>query len=177
MTWKASATPAGRPLSRLVPSMRPTEEIGFGSSPIAAATPSSLWTTPTVEDASRTGSAENWRRYREESFWPGCRLRDETQSVQSALWSTPTAKCSEGSQTHRSGARSSELLLQGQAEATELGVMPYGSLERTAKPGGLNPAFVCWLMGYPVGWLFAAPPGNPQPRRKKKITGSAVLAP
>ena len=35
LTWKASATPAGRPLSRLVPSTRPTVEIDCG-----------LWPTP-----------------------------------------------------------------------------------------------------------------------------------
>lgn len=42
LTWKASATPAGRSLSRLVPSMRRTAETDFG-----------LWPTPTAADHAR----------------------------------------------------------------------------------------------------------------------------
>jgi hypothetical protein len=43
-------------------------------------------------------------------------LEHQSVSVATTLWSTPTAKCSEGSQTHRSGERSGELLLNGQAD-------------------------------------------------------------
>src|SRR5690606_9619994 len=39
LTWRASDTPAGRPLSRLVPSTRPTD-----------GTASGLWPTPTTRD-------------------------------------------------------------------------------------------------------------------------------
>jgi len=31
----------------------------------------------------------------------------------------------------------------------------------TAKPGALNPAFVCWLMGYPDAWINCAPSAMP----------------
>ncbi len=47
LTWKASATPAGRPLSRLVPSTRPT-----------GGTVSGLWPTPTARDHTNFGTAE-----------------------------------------------------------------------------------------------------------------------
>lgn len=39
-----------------------------------------------------------------------------TEERESSSWATPTAKCAEDSQTHRSGARSAELLLTGQAK-------------------------------------------------------------
>jgi len=56
------------------------------------------------------------------------------------LWSTPSAKAAEDSQTHRSKDRSAELLLTGQAKSL-CGVR-----------ARLNPRFVEWLMGLPPGW-------------------------
>lgn len=37
------------------------------------------WFTPTVEDATRQGSAEAWMKYRREQHWPSARLRNEIQ--------------------------------------------------------------------------------------------------
>jgi hypothetical protein len=44
------------------------------------------WQTPTVEDASRQGSAEDFRKYQEEGQTSGCRLRNQVK-----MWPTPRA--------------------------------------------------------------------------------------
>ena len=75
------------------------------------------------------------------------------------LWATPTVADTEGGRMSRSGERSGELLLHGQARAL-LG-LPDPS---TIPPGGnssryglvLNPWFVERLMGWPTGWTACA---------------------
>jgi hypothetical protein len=69
LTWKASATPSGRQLSRLVPSMRPTGEIASG-----------LWPTPAASDGMRGGTITE--------AMTGQSL---PQRVNAVLWPTPTA--------------------------------------------------------------------------------------
>jgi len=92
------------------------------------------------------------------------------------FWGTPNAKIAEDSQTHRSGARSGELLLTGQAKAWATPTTrdwksedpaqspdhspPLGrqvlQTEPDGKPGSpravLNPYFVEALMGLPPSW-------------------------
>lgn len=75
---------------------------------------SQTWATPTEGDAKAAGS----------------------------LWQTPTAKCAEDSQTHRSKERTDELLLTGQAQAQsnlwatpDTGTSPAGHGRRGGKPG------------------------------------------
>ena len=83
LTWKASVTPAGRSLFRLVPSMRPIEEIASG-----------LWPTPTAVD-----------RVRNEETMAKCaafRKRNAGQNTvplylgevaeRTALWPTPNQR-------------------------------------------------------------------------------------
>lgn len=70
-----------------------------------------LWQTPAVPSGGRMGLRTEEGREGQERH-----LEHQSVSVATTLWSTPTAKCSEGSQTHRSGERSGELLLNGQAD-------------------------------------------------------------
>jgi hypothetical protein len=83
LTWKASATPAGRSLSRLVPSTRPTGETASG-----------LWPTPQTADA-KTGSI-GWEAASERHAANGVHkqmgLRDLVPRTAAALWPTATAK-------------------------------------------------------------------------------------
>lgn len=46
-----------------------------------------FWQTPTTEDAGRTGSAEDMRKYVEDGQTSGCRLRNQVQ-----MWPTPTGQ-------------------------------------------------------------------------------------
>jgi hypothetical protein len=58
-----------------------------------------------------------------------------------AVWQTPSAADADGGHRRRGGTRSDELLLSGQAQHAD-GVTT----------GSLNPTWVEWLMGFPLGW-------------------------
>jgi hypothetical protein len=48
------------------------------------------------------------------------------------------------------------------------GLAPAGSSATTEKPGALNPAFVCWLMGFPPEWDACAPTETQSSRRSRQ---------
>ena len=76
----------------------------------------------------------------------------------SSRWPTPAVADTTGGRMTRSGDRSGEMLLKGQAAAfslrdqtTETPGLPSSTHPRTSRPQ-LNPMFVEWLMGWPIGW-------------------------
>jgi hypothetical protein len=85
-------------------------------------------------------------------------------AVTLALWGTPRVTTNGGWGTPEAPDKSR---LENQVLAGSS-----GSSTAKARRGALNPEFVCWLMGYPVGWLFAAPLNAPA-RRTKKNTRTA----
>ena len=87
-----------------------------------------MWQTPTVEDAGRTGSADDWGKYENEGQTSGCRLRNQ-------IWATPTASTGGPEPEGKTGRRL---------------VTQVASMD--AERGSLNPDWVEWLMGWPVGW-------------------------
>lgn len=114
------------------------------------------WMTPTVEDASRQGSAAAWMKYREEQHFPSARLRNEVQMV-AAYMPTPTVADEQGGRKTRSGSRSNEPLLNGLCfEMEPTGPTPNGSSATTTKRGAPNPVFAFWLMGFPDEWISGA---------------------
>jgi len=72
-----------------------------------------------------------------------------------ALWATPTARDYRYPNSQESQERRNTDRARGQQLVNQVahGATPSGSPERTAKPAGLSPEFVCWLMGFPNGWL------------------------
>lgn len=77
-------------------------------------------------------------------------------------WETPGVALTEGSRLSRGGNRADELLLTGQAIALSSSSSPqaqstdagpqFSEIRRV-----LNPLFVEWLMGWPIGWTDSAP--------------------
>ena len=139
LIWRLKTTPAGMSISRLAPWTPPTS--------VSEAT-GSLWPTPKAANAGPDFA-------KIERSKTGLSL----QTMQAlTLW--PTPKASAAGETSRSGDRKDEPLMGGlmrRLAETELsGQTPNGSLATTAKRGAPNPAFPCWLMGYPAEWLLGA---------------------
>lgn len=183
LTWKASATPAGRSLSRLVPSIRPIDEIDFG-----------LWPTPTSLAKAKDGNNEAGNSaglvaIRKHALWATASARDWKDSPgmattgvnpdgstrnrldqlprQAALYPTPKASAA-GPDFAKADRSATGMSLPTIAVIQQLGAEPSGPSAQTEKPGALNPAFVCWLMGFPPEWENCAPTAMPSSRRSRQ---------
>lgn len=142
LTWKTQDMPAGLPICRLQASARRT---------VANACSGAAWPTPKASDE-RGGMAE---RFKGADSLNG--RRSNLNDAMAAAWATPTL-CGNH---NRKGASPTS----GDGLATQIiGATPNGSHATTAKCGAPNPAFPCWLMGYPAEWLYHAP----APRRRAK---------
>ncbi len=125
-----------------------------------------VWPTPTVND-SRGGRNNTSGRSNPDSkhhsgttlcdaVWPTPTSRDHKDGpycpnvpvnglLGRTVWPTPTSLAHAKDGNNEAGNSAGLVAIRKHAMAT-------GSPERTEKPGALNPAFVCWLMGYPTGW-------------------------
>jgi hypothetical protein len=108
-------------------------EVARGRSPDLAAQVTAMWPTARANDS--TGAKIPPGRM------GGVALKTAVQGV----W--PTPKRSDFTPGHASGAADSR-----RSNLNDK-VMVNGSSAPTEKPGALNPAFVCWLMGYPTAWV------------------------
>jgi hypothetical protein len=185
LIWKVKTTPAKALIFRLAVSTRRTSDpdcIG--------------WQTPTVEDASRQGNGDHWMKYKEGNYTTGCRLRNEIHAA--TTWPTPrSVDGDKGSRTpdgcikeiERKG-RLDDLpsmvthstwptpttrdgkdgsYCPNVPENALLGRTVWkGDEAQTEKRGALNPAFVCWLMGFPPEWESCAPTAMPSSRRSRQ---------
>lgn len=181
LIWKASATPAKRLLFRLVPSMPRTEETAAPFWPTVCATEARqglqirregkkgtqqslstavrLWPTPRANDAEKRGEVSSDPRNGLPGavrFWPtptaeqcgmtattgGRPIEKSTKlstqvylAEQAKLFPTPTARDYKSPDTNPDSKRFSQ--------KTELNSLVGGQL---------NPTWVEWLMGFPLGW-------------------------
>ena len=110
-----------------------------------------LWATPAARD-NKSGQAS------QETLNKNARPLNEQATM---LWSTPGKADADGEHLTRSGDRSNEILLPGQAKAFQCGppapTTPTDGQELLPQTRRLNPRFVEWLMGWPHGWTDFAP--------------------
>lgn len=161
LTWKAKATPRGRLLFQLAPSMPDTEETGCGLLPTptsqnakhGAATDweienrpnhlhviAALWPTPAAQDAKNATLPPSQI---DRDTLPGAILRERQ------MWPTPRA----GSDVMCGGTGHWQML-----QGTEL---------ETGR-GNLNPQWVEWLMGYPIEHTALNPSVTPLSRKSPR---------
>ncbi len=198
LTWKESTTPAGRPLSRLVPSTRPIAGIDSGlwptpmahearlgyqrrrgdtkgsqeslttvvvnvSAPLDDPRIAGLWPTPTASLADKgVRSTEGAIREAARNHGPDL----AAVAAAAAMW--PTATATDASRGMTPPRPQDTGVPLNQAVALAAGIRPDGSSATTEKPGALNPAFVCWLMGFPAAWDACAPTATPSSRKSRQ---------
>lgn len=199
LTWKVSGTTAEGLLSRLVPSTPRTVEIdsgllleadywrtprasdgekggpnqafGAGGQPLPAqAYQAAHWSTPTVRDANSLAKCTRGAG----SMAKGNQLIEPlvVQVHSAAMWPSPTLPS--GGQTWPEGTTLEGMRPDGKKSQVTLnnvvhGILQSGLSATTGKRGVLNPAFPCWLMGYPIVWVFcgaSAMQSLPRSRRK-----------
>ena len=152
LTWKVSATKSGRSVYRLVPSMPRISGNGSG-----------LWPTLSAQMAGdnedflsslQTKNGEPWQ-LGQRAYNPATGVHvQKTLNRAVKMWPTPTM----------GDYRSPNLnpAKKGQIEPASGHALP-------AKVGGqLNPTWVEWLMGYPVGWTDLGDSVTPSSRRSRK---------
>jgi len=167
LIWKEVATPAGRQIFRLSRSTPRT----FAS---ASTGSHSTWPTPRSSDE-KNGNGKTGNRTPEAAHKAGWTLPELTR----ATWPTPVAnpdnktpeahlamklRMGERDGTHSNRTAITDL----QVMAKAFGTTTFGSPDQTAKPGALNPAFPCWLMGYPTEWESCAPTATPSSHKSRR---------
>lgn len=142
-TWKLKATPAARLYWAHTASVHRIK--GKGSTGQPDVTP---WQTPSVEDAGREGSAQNWQQYANQGKTTQCRLRNE---VHLSPWPTPQ-------EDDASNVRPSEKRRETLAKVISQFASGIHTGSSTAKVSAnayrLNPGFAGWLMGFPALWTL-----------------------
>lgn len=146
LTWKVKATPAGRLLFRLVPSMPRTEETEYGSLP-------ALLKTPTASEGE--GGVMEIREGTNAHY----KLRDQI----AAFLPTPKAQNANAPGIHGNGGQDLQTAITLLPTMTVSG--KYNRKGLTPKSGDglataigkntgmmLQPEFAEWMMGFPEGW-------------------------
>ena len=172
LIWSAKATKSGRLYYQLVPSMLATDETEFG-----------LWATPAASTGGgipMDAEAKGWKW--EGSYWrrpDGSKF--QTQLIdQARMWPTPTVngnynargasqKSGDGLATavkkagmfpppptrdYKGGRKAETLEAKGRLPTNSL---PDLVNSQAGETGPLNPSFLEWLMGFPIGWTELKP--------------------
>ena len=181
LTWKAKDTPHGRLLFQLAPSMPRTDETGYGlwltptcsesvvdvekfkarmekyrngttmpNLAMQVSTVARMWPTP---DATPRGPAKNWTGTRPSGAKEALTLQTAVK-----MWPTPTTR-------DYKGANSEEHLAKARGHHDQL---PNAVKMQGHKDGQLNPTWVEWLMGFPLGWTGLDASETPSSRKSQK---------
>jgi DNA (cytosine-5)-methyltransferase 1 len=128
LTWRENTTKSGNSYYRLLPSMRTTEETESSSLP----TEIPLWPTPTVKG-----------NYNKKGLSAKSGDGLATAVKKSSLWPTPTTR------DYKGGRKPETLQAKGRLPSNSL---PDSVNHAEGETGQLNPEWVEWLMGFPIGW-------------------------
>ena len=168
LIWKEKATPAGRSISRLAPSMRRTSDSG-----------SIGWPTPCVPNGGRqpkggamslTGQTPDGMKRQVDLHFVARHILTEgggnahlpIQARESASWPTPQAGTPAQNGYNEAGGtdftRKIDVIegLRETVNGRRSGPTPNSGSAQTEKRGALNPEFVFWLMGCPAEWVSCA---------------------
>ena len=135
LTWKAKATPAGRLYFQLVPSAPITEETEYG-----------LWRTPAATSGGTPKALLEGQTTRASGHKIQVRLQDQVK-----MYPTPTAHNS------KEGAYPSEY----NRNTPTLTSVATQEDNKPPQSGSLNPTWVEWLMGFPIGHTDLKPSETP----------------
>lgn len=130
----------------------------------ALAVEAALYPTPSVACATGGQTSRSGDRKHE------VLLTGLAASMEASLWSTARSSANENRQTQLTPSQ-----LAGKHGLCLAGLASHGSSEQTEKRGALNPAFVCWLMGYPAAWVSCADSAT-QSTRVRRPNLSALIS-
>lgn len=134
LNWKPSATPAGRLLFRLVPSMPDTDETDCG-----------LWLTPSATNrGERSEEAMEKRVAYRESI--GRKTVPPGGLAEQVMW--PTATATDWKRFPMTTYYANKPITHGSPDTLAQAAVR----STTQQSGSLNPTWVEWLMGYPPEW-------------------------
>jgi len=122
----------------------PNQSFGAGGQPLPAQAfhvMTSMWPTPMAGTPAQNGNNEAGNNDSSR------KTVEIARQARSAMWPTPMAVDGQRGLTTRPQDTGIPL---PQRVGQVLGMAPAGSSATTAKRGVLNPAFPCWLMGYPI---------------------------
>ena len=132
---------------------------------------SGSWLTPSVEDAGRQGSAEAWKEYSEKGRTTQARLRNQVK-----MWPTPRASlrgdCPSERKRHSPDLHAMvKMWPTPRVDDSKNNNGPSQvnrHAQKVAVGGALNPTWVEWLMGYPLGWTDLNASGIPLSLKSQK---------
>lgn len=194
--WKLKASPSGRLLFQLAPLARRTDATACG----LWATPNTMDHLPQRSPEALRRQAQTSRKGRTRpanlreqvnpvtmALWPTpdvrgftndgallmlkekCQSREEWAAMayrsgaaqKQKLWPTPNA-----SDCRDRGNISNPAVQRRLAKGKQLGL----SMVVSESSGQLNPAWVEWLMGFPIGWSVCAPSATPSSRKSRSLS-------
>lgn len=146
---KATRTPAGS-----------AKEFARNKGPCLATTAMALWATPKARDGEFGHPRTSGRPVEMSTHLPTqAAVHAGKIPTAAGLWATPTTR------DHKDGDAES---CKNVPVNALLGRQVHGSTAQTESKGSLNPAFPCWLMGYPIEWESCADMVTPSSRKSRR---------